>query len=562
MGSSSSRLEGFNSHEGFFTEGSSLCKVCRIIASRDIGLPLGTPVVPSHGTGGALLESSLGTRRKISSRSCNLCSSILDLVDILGTSDTNPDEALELRAFPFSFSWPIYAHAFAQHQIAKGRLPDACLFVCPKGLPPTNYDVRRALESRITAGRLAVVTKAVTLNGASPAPLRPQTFSVDKAKSWITMCLTNHGELCGKDDKSPRVPVRGMKVIDCNTLEIKPTTADTKWIALSYVWRLAVDNTTSSSVIQSPAASQTRESRLPDMIPSLIADAIKVARCLGYNYLWVDRYCINQGDKAEVKEQIAQMDRIYRGAEFTIIAAGDNNGLEGVSDSIKRPSLRFMNFGPTAMLYESDPNPITEIRRSPWFSRGWTFQEAVLSRRRLFFTPSQVLFECATSTCCEMGDLGSQTLQTAAHLTSFSLEALVYPEIPRLTQLLGFATKTNLPPDLQSAVTPLEEYLEEAMALLKLYRRKSLSVESDTLDAFAGVLKVFEETPYEIRHLQGIPYPQQHKDKGVDMMQLQQRVLALGLTWNGQASRRRGFPSWTWAGWEMHQSIGLLVVGK
>ncbi|KAK5652976.1 hypothetical protein OQA88_9456 [Cercophora sp. LCS_1] len=562
MGSSTSRLANFPRFEDPGARKRPLCRVCRAIVARDIQLPLQVPVVPSHGIGGALLDASIGTRRKILSRGCQFCSYVVDLVDILGVG---PDEQLELRAFPFSCSWPVYAHAFAQHQIAKGHLPDACLFVCRKGSPPTNYDVRKALEARIAVGGLAVVTRSAASesNGERPPPLRPRHFSMSKAKEWVRNCIENHGELCGAEDASPRIAVRGMKVIDCRTLELKHTTAETKWIALSYVWRLAIDNTPSRYVAVLPTVTpESAALRLPDTIPSLIADAITVVRELGYNYLWVDRYCINQADPVEVREQIAQMDRIYRGADFTIVAASHHNGLAGVGDHASRPALRVSNLGPTTTLYETDPNPITEVRRSPWFSRGWTFQEAILSRRRLFFTQNQALFECATSTCCEMGDLGGKTLQTASHLTTFSLEALVYPEIPRLTQLLGSATRTNLPPDLQSAVTPLDEYLEEAMALLMLYRSKSLTVESDTLDAFAGVLKVFAETPYEFSHLQGVPYPRRHTNKTVDLVSLQQRVLALGLTWRGQGHRRSGFPSWSWAGWEAQRSTGLLPVGK
>jgi len=65
---------------------------------------------------------------KISSRtSCKFCFLFLHLTDTVG-GDANPDEHLELRAFPFSLSWRIYAHVFALHQVAKGHLPDACLF--------------------------------------------------------------------------------------------------------------------------------------------------------------------------------------------------------------------------------------------------------------------------------------------------------------------------------------------------------------------------------------------------------------------------------------------------
>lgn len=97
---------------------------------------------------------------KISSRtSCKFCFLFLHLTDTVG-GDANPDEHLELRAFPFSLSWRIYAHAFAQHQVAKGHLPDACLFAYQKAPPPTNYDVRKALESCIATIRLAVLTSS------------------------------------------------------------------------------------------------------------------------------------------------------------------------------------------------------------------------------------------------------------------------------------------------------------------------------------------------------------------------------------------------------------------
>ncbi|KAH8670152.1 hypothetical protein BGZ60DRAFT_355170, partial [Tricladium varicosporioides] len=56
-----------------------------------------------------------------------------------------------------------------------------------------------------------------------------------------------------------------------------------------------------------------------------VEDAIAVAQNLGYRYLWVDKYCISQGDKEEAQRQTRAMDQIYNGSDLTIInAAGDN----------------------------------------------------------------------------------------------------------------------------------------------------------------------------------------------------------------------------------------------
>lgn len=592
MGQTSSTLKDrLHSGTPSSTTPQTLCQTCQTLLaslslpSPPITLPLTStlaPLTPSHAPAGALLLPALGTRRQILRRAtCPLCRPFLSLVDILPQPSSSPDpnEPLELRVYPFSLSWPVYAHAFAQHQVVVGGqkgMRDGVLFACPrKGKTPTNYEVRKALEGRVGGAGLAVLASSGGGGDAAAdgreehgegvvPPARGQRFPMQRARGWVRECLEDHGELCGDGGRggAGRVRVRGMKVIDCETLEILKKRDEMEWVALSYVWRLAVENVPASSLVDKLPTGL----RLPDMIPGLIVDAMKVTKGLGYRYLWVDRYCINQDEIVEKQEQIAQMDLIYRGAELTIIAAGDYNGLGGVGEdpATQRKPLGAVSFGPSMTLYETDPSPIAEVKRSAWFTRGWTFQEAILSRRRLFFTPSQALFECATGTRCEMGHLGERTQHVVAHMTAFSLEALVYPEIPRLAQLIGSATATNLPPDLKDAKgIPLDEYLEEASAMMLIYRNKQLTVESDAIDAFSGVLKVFEETPYQIGHLQGIPFPQRNaRDDGIDLEVLQQRAFALGLVWADHGVRRPDFPSWTWAGWTATKSTAGRAIGK
>ena len=157
----------------------------------------------------------------------------------------------------------------------------------------------------------------------------------------------------------------------------------------------------------------------------------------------MDRYCINQDEKEEVGQQIAQMDRIYRGADFTIIASSDGNGLAGVSTKTRHPKLRVFNFSDSIVLYETDPNPLSEVHRSPSFARGWTFQEAVLSRRCLFFTSTQAFFECTTGTWCEMSDLKHKLTLTEPEISAWRLRAQVHESIPNFTQLISSGPETN-----------------------------------------------------------------------------------------------------------------------
>jgi hypothetical protein len=87
-----------------------------------------------------------------------------------------------------------------------------------------------------------------------------------------------------------------------------------KYVALSYVWG------------RGPAEDW----------PRVILDAADTTRRLGFEYLWVDRLCIDQSNPAEKHYLISKMASIYEGAELTIVAAAGLDakyGLPGGDDT-------------------------------------------------------------------------------------------------------------------------------------------------------------------------------------------------------------------------------------
>jgi hypothetical protein len=107
-------------------------------------------------------------------------------------------------------------------------------------------------------------------------------------------------------------------LIDCQTLDIM-LAEDMPYVALSYVWGCG-----------SAATSITEL----EALPNTIRDAITVTLKLGFRYLWVDRYCIDQENDEEKSDQCGKMDQVYQNAELTIIAAvgeDPSHGLPGVS---------------------------------------------------------------------------------------------------------------------------------------------------------------------------------------------------------------------------------------
>lgn len=102
------------------------------------------------------------------------------------------------------------------------------------------------------------------------------------------------------------------------------------YAALSYVWGPKHEK----------CNQQIGNLRLLSVVPRTIDDAISLVQHLGWNYLWVDRYCIDQNDDDDKSEQISRMGEIYKGFIITIIAAaGDDDefGLLGVGSQRRIP---------------------------------------------------------------------------------------------------------------------------------------------------------------------------------------------------------------------------------
>src|ERR1700760_1263800 len=212
--------------------------------------------------------------------------------------------------------------------------------------------------------------------------IKPSQVDFELISSLHGFCVKSHSTGCGKTNTQLAVP--NFKVINCDERRIVPHT-EGPYLALSYVWgRLS---THSQRVY--------RANDLLEVVPQTIQDAISVTKALGYRYLWVDRYCVDQSKQIEVQEQVALMDLIYEHAEMTIVAAGGEDpsyGLPGVSTRLRPPAATSVVSG--LELRALPHNPVDLVRHSKWNTRGWTYQEGLLSRRRVIFTDSEVYFDC------------------------------------------------------------------------------------------------------------------------------------------------------------------------
>lgn len=172
----------------------------------------------------------------------------------------------------------------------------------------------------------------------------------------------------------------GLLVIDCFSRQVVVADPDCTYVALSYVW--GPDGHDGDKRV---FRTDLRGRRLP----RTIRDAMNVVRVLGMKYLWVDRYCIDNTEPGTKHHMISNMDAIYEAAYLTIIAASGSHSDQGLP-SVSR-TFRALDEGTTppwdGIVYSEFSQPQHEqFKNSTYSTRGWTFQEDLLSQRRLIFT--------------------------------------------------------------------------------------------------------------------------------------------------------------------------------
>lgn len=367
-----------------------------------------------------------------------------------------------------------------------------------------------------------IMAHTVAADTFSPRQLGPQ-IDLSIVKEWLGYCDTNHAAKFCRRRLDPWTPTE-FRVIDCKTREVvlwDGIPSPKEYVTLSYVW-----GSTAAEGGEAPA------DELPRILPKTIDDSILVTETLGFRYLWVDRYCIRQNDLDVKQLQIHSMGRVYENSTMTIIAAagdGPHHGLPGVGTTPREAQPR-VRVGDRTLMYT--PYVRGEIVHSRWNSRGWTYQEGLLSWRKLVFTDTQVYFQCNAMHCLE----SIRAPLRALHTRHRNVRMRDKVEMCRVFPLRGIGKNRR------DITDRINEYVQ-----------RSLTFDGDALDAFKGILSAFRHKfPKPVFSFCGLPLLVQ---EGVE---ISPGNLICGLSWwtgkhlykDGQMPRRRReFPSWTWVGW-------------
>jgi hypothetical protein len=146
-------------------------------------------------------------------------------------------------------------------------------------------------------------------------------------------------------------------------------------------------------------------------MPATYQDAVAVTRKLGVSFLWIDSLCIIQDDRDDWDRESAQMADIYSRGFLTIAATRGKSGSAGLFHNYRLKevcgtterglSYRILCHDNTQFTHPGIGWEEEEGTNFPLLTRGWVYQERLLSPRVLHFGPFELLWDCCESCHCE-----------------------------------------------------------------------------------------------------------------------------------------------------------------
>lgn len=225
---------------------------------------------------------------------------------------------------------------------------------------------------------------------------------------WICQCADGHPH-CGPLTPA-RMPKRLLNVDERNGDIIfleEDIVGRAPYIALSHTWKFSQPLKMTHDRLNQVGSTI----HLDELSPTL-RDAVRIARWLDVEYLWIDALCIIQDDAQDWEEQSVQMGNIYRQSYVTIAAHVDaKNPSPANGCFLERKHFREISHQDdsgqtcsTIVRGDFDHND-EKVTPDALTGRGWCYQERLLSSRIIHFRPGEISFECFAGTKCECDEL-------------------------------------------------------------------------------------------------------------------------------------------------------------
>ncbi|KAF4442819.1 Ankyrin repeat-containing domain protein [Fusarium austroafricanum] len=242
-----------------------------------------------------------------------------------------------------------------------------------------------------------------------------RSYAAAAARRWLDICINQHPRSHNPRCSPPVDSVLPKRVLDLGqtdspTITLKETHSSERghYICLSYCWGPSPFISTTIENLE-----QYKKGISISNLPKAFRDAIEITRGLKVQYLWIDALCIIQqhgeGGKAgaahaDWNEEISKMSDIYYNSYLTLAPLWANSVEDGLlSDQPQGEPLGGLVAMHKMKHFPRKATPEDALPDFPLLTRGWVYQERMLSPRTLYFGRQELLWECLYGRTCECG---------------------------------------------------------------------------------------------------------------------------------------------------------------
>jgi len=257
-------------------------------------------------------------------------------------------------------------------------------------------------------------------------PASTDDGSLDFLKKMIEDCLSSHA-VCADPGPGMRNPTRLLRIVDDSAKERRvfliatDPTKTYQYTALSHCWGSPEEAKKMPKTTRSNFLRQQGGGIPISQLTRTFQDSIQLTAQLGLEHIWIDSLCIIQGDAADWAIESVTMASVYGGAHLVIAATCGKDGNDGLYPPrnpvrhIKIPvagedpvEVSVMAFHPgdwNHQAWQFGTWTSSSDFNLPLHKRAWTFQERLLAKRIVHFTPLEMVWECWSLSSCECGEL-------------------------------------------------------------------------------------------------------------------------------------------------------------
>lgn len=341
------------------------------------------------------LNGTVGYLRRSAASGCVLCELIDKQLENANELDPrSPYNIFIWGRFPAKPEFQLAVgdvHRFVKH-ISQWKQPASLLFYQEARLEAP----RSSLNSSQPSG-----TKAPASLPLLPHRNLGSTEMLHMAAEWLEHCIKDHEHCARARTKLPKRVLDLGKSAELSSIGLYQTQGETaNYATLSYCWGIKAKRLeTRKNTLQHHCKSIPLEN-----LPNTMRDAANIAKALGFQYLWIDSLCIVQDDDQDWAEQSVAMTEIYGGSTLNISASDGTNSDSGILHPLDYHAVSLGSYSrwKTGVgleeIFVGRPMNVFDLEETPISSRGWVFQERLVSTATLHYTNQGLLWECADRT--------------------------------------------------------------------------------------------------------------------------------------------------------------------